>query len=258
MCRRVDYDRIAATYDRRYAAPRYAEAASFLTEWVERAPVGRPWLEVGCGTGHWLAQLGSPRRRALGLDRSGSMLAYAAIAAPEARLVRGDATQLPIANSSIGALLCMNALHHFEDKAGFVAEASRVLEPGGTFCSIGLDPHRGAPTWAIYDYFPGTRESDLARYPASGEIACWLERAGLVDCRARVAQHIRGRNTADRELSSPMLQKEGTSQLALLSDAAYRAGVGAIHSAAATARAAGEVLYLETDLELVAVTGRAP
>ena len=137
---RVDYDQIAENYDRRYQTDRYADAGRMLEEWIEESPRGR-LLEVGCGTGHWLDALGRPGQTVLGLDRSGGMLARARQAAPDARLVRGDAAPLPLASGSVAALLCMNAFHHFPDKPAFIAEAARVLAPGAAFCTIGLDPH---------------------------------------------------------------------------------------------------------------------
>ncbi len=255
MTRHVNYDQIAARYDRRYDGARYNEAARMLRAWIAAAPPGR-FLEIGCGTGHWLAELPSATRPALGLDRSAGMLARAASAAPRALLVRGEATRLPYADDCVTSLLCMNALHHFPDKPAFIAEAARVLAHGGAFCSIGLDPHRTPRSWPIYDYFEGTCETDQERYPAHQDVVRWLESAGFTDCGASAAQQIHIRNRAEDNLASPMMQKDGTSQLALLSDEAYAAGVAKIRAAAECAHAEDRTLYLETDLELMATTGR--
>jgi ubiquinone/menaquinone biosynthesis C-methylase UbiE len=247
----VDYDRIAANYDRRYQTDRYADAERMLKQWIEEAPPGM-LLEVGCGTGHWLASLAGPGRTVLGLDQSEGMLGVARRAAPNARLVRGAATQLPFADGSVEALLSMNALHHFPDKPGFVAEAARVLASGGAFCSIGLDPHRGQLRWPVYEYFEGTRATDLERYPACERIKGWLGDAGFASCAVQVGQHIRRSNPAPELLRSPMMRKDGTSQLSLLSDAVYEAGIDAIRADAERARRNGSELVLETDLELMA------
>ncbi len=248
---RVDYDQIAANYDRRYQTDRYADAGRMLEEWIEESPRGR-LLEVGCGTGHWLDALARPGRTVLGLDRSGGMLARARQAAPDARLVRADATPLPFVSGSVAALLCMNAFHHFPDKPAFIAEAARVLAPGEAFCTIGLDPHRGRPRWHVYKYFEGTLAADLQRYPSCEQIREWLVDAGFASCSTRVAQHIQTSTPAEAALSSPMTRKDGTSQLALLSDAAYESGIDAIRADAERARLAGRELVLETDLELIA------
>lgn len=251
--RRVDYDRVAAEYDRRYEGSRYAGAERFLREWIGTA---RRVLEVGCGTGHWLDALAAPGRRIFGVDRSAGMLAKARAALPAARVARAEALRLPFGDARFDAIVCVNALHHFPDKARFIEEAARVLTPGGAFCSIGLDPHRGARRWAVYEYFDGTLEADRRRYPPHEAIQRWLADAGFVDCRSAVANRVSERVPAERGLASPMMRKDGTSQLALLSDSAYRRGVRRIRDAMAGAEREGRVLELHAELELLATTGR--
>lgn len=252
--RRVEYDRIATTYDGRYRSDRYADADRMLRQWIADFPPGR-LLEVGCGTGHWLHALARPGWEVLGVDRSSGMLAVARKMAPRARLVRGEATPLPLAGRSVDALLCMNAFHHFPDKPGFIAEVSRVLNPGGAFCTIALDPHAGRARWPVYEYFEGTLASDLERYPPARQIRRWLREAGFSSIQTQVAQHIRTSTPASAALRSPMMRKDGTSQLALLSDDAYERGIQAIQRKSGLARKAGSDLVLETDLELMATLG---
>ena len=66
-----------------------------------------------------------------GLEPSGPMLLRARGAAPRARLARGRAEQLPWRDATFDRVFCVNALHHFSDRAQFFAEARRVLKPGG-------------------------------------------------------------------------------------------------------------------------------
>ena len=47
------------------------------------------------------------------------------------RVVRGDATRLPLGSSRFEACLSQEAFLHVEDKAAVLAEAHRVLAPGG-------------------------------------------------------------------------------------------------------------------------------
>jgi hypothetical protein len=56
MAFRVQYDAIAATYDRRYVQNDYSGVAKALTDFAGSESAGRV-LEVGCGTGHWLRLL---------------------------------------------------------------------------------------------------------------------------------------------------------------------------------------------------------
>jgi SAM-dependent methyltransferase len=69
--KRVDYDGVAAIYDQRYENNRFDGTSAALTEFVGSA---RDIGEVGCGTGHWLAELASPTRVLVGIDLSEGML----------------------------------------------------------------------------------------------------------------------------------------------------------------------------------------
>ncbi|MBI1925498.1 hypothetical protein HYR99_14750, partial [Candidatus Poribacteria bacterium] len=56
-------------------------------------------------------------------------------------------------------------------------------------------------------------------------------------------------------LADPILQKHGTSQLALLTDEAYAAGMARIKEAIANAEAAGETLVFPVDISIGMVSG---
>ncbi|MBN1666841.1 MAG: class I SAM-dependent methyltransferase, partial [Anaerolineales bacterium] len=123
---RLNYDPIAATYDRRYHENRLPGVSAALTDLVHMYP-DQPVLEVGCGTGHWLAGLDGKRNPVWGLDSSRGMLSQAHKQAPGARLGRATARQLPYANDSFGVIFCVNALHHFDQPQAFLTEAWRAL-----------------------------------------------------------------------------------------------------------------------------------
>jgi ubiquinone/menaquinone biosynthesis C-methylase UbiE len=88
----LDYDGIAPTYDRRYAANDYSGITATLRDF---AFDGSRVLEVGCGTGHWLEVMRGWGCRVGGLDPSAQMLARATQRNPAAMLVRGRAEWLP-------------------------------------------------------------------------------------------------------------------------------------------------------------------
>jgi ubiquinone/menaquinone biosynthesis C-methylase UbiE len=193
-------------------------------------------LEAGCGTGHWLSKLSDVAPRAYGIDYSREMLRVARGRDLALELVQATAEMLPFRAGSFDLIFCVNAVHHFERTAEFAAEARRLLRPDGLLAVIGMDPHHGRDCWCVYDYFPETRMIDLARYPSSGQIADAMLRAGFarVDCRmaCRFEQTRVGRDVLD----DPELQRNGCSQMALLTDRQYAAGIDRIKSAIALAR----------------------
>ena len=150
MTDRVDYDKVADAYDQRWVANRYDGVAATLVRFIGGVPPIDA-VEVGCGTGHWLVAIRDRVRTAAGLDVSMNMLRRAQAAAPRAHLVRGRAEQLPWAAATFDRIYCVNALHHFQDAEAFIGEARRVLRLGGSFLTVGLDPHTGLDQWWVYD-----------------------------------------------------------------------------------------------------------
>ena len=121
---------------------------------------------------------------------------------------------------------------------------------------IGMNPHAGRDRWYLYEYFPDTRETDLRRYPSSGTIMGWMIAAGFERVAWRVAAHILDTRVGQHVWDDPMLHKHATSQLAVLSDDAYAAGVARIEAALAGATAAGTELVFPVDISLAMVIGR--
>jgi SAM-dependent methyltransferase len=175
-----------------------------------------------------------------------------------ATLVQGCAEALPFDDASFDRVACVNAIHHFEDVARFVAEARRVLRPGGRVLSIALDPSLGRDRWAIYDHFAPTRDLDLARYPKTGALRDMLAAAGFVGPRTDIAEHILRTVPAREALERGLLAQHVTSQLAILRDEQYEAGLASIRAAAADAEARGETLQLLSDLYLYATSATVP
>jgi 2-polyprenyl-6-hydroxyphenyl methylase / 3-demethylubiquinone-9 3-methyltransferase len=92
-------------------------------------------LDVGCGGGFLSNHLGALGHLVTGLDASGDALGIARRfdATGRVRYQRGDALQLPFANASFEAVCAMDFLEHVEAPDQVIAEASRVLRPGGVF-----------------------------------------------------------------------------------------------------------------------------
>jgi ArsR family transcriptional regulator len=145
----------AAAYFARNAA-RWDEIRSLYvseTE-VESAILGalgdeQPGLlvDLGAGTGRMLTLLGSRAGRSIGLDLSQQMLNIARLQVGEAglqacELRHGDifATGLP---DGVADLVTVHqVLHYLGDPAAAVAEAARLIGPGGRLMIIDFAPHR--------------------------------------------------------------------------------------------------------------------
>jgi SAM-dependent methyltransferase len=123
-------------------APRYAYRYSlpfsrlFQQDWHARmialVPKGATQvLDLGCGTGFFLAELNQSYPRAVGLDISEDMLLVSRQYVPDARLVVGDAERLPFGDGSFDAVFCKGSLHHTRKHVDFLANCRRVLKPDG-------------------------------------------------------------------------------------------------------------------------------
>jgi len=121
-----------------------------------------------------------------------------------------------------------------------------------------MDPHRGRDRWYLYDYFVGTSATYLGRFPSGGAVLDWMVAAGFDRVEWCLAENIVHQHVGRAVLRDPILQKHGTSQLALLTDEAYAAGLGRIETALAEAEAAGKTLVFSVDISLTMVTGRVP
>lgn len=106
----------------------------------------RDLIDIGTGTGRMLEILSPLVGYALGIDQSREMLAVARVNLERAglpnSLVRlGDMYQLPLADNSFDAAIIHQVLHYADRPAAALAEAARVLRPGGTLVVVDFAPH---------------------------------------------------------------------------------------------------------------------
>ena len=164
--------------------------SGYLLETVDFAAwAGRDVLEVGCGSGLDLVRFARAGARVTGVDVARAAIeltdGYCRVAGVEARLIEADGASLPLPPGSFDLVYCMAVLPFAEDPAAMVAEAHRVLRPGGQAIFMvynrrswmtllarfrgGLGGHSDAPAFRLYD----ARAFDqlLAPFPERRQVA---------------------------------------------------------------------------------------
>ncbi len=103
-------------------------------------------LDVGTGTGRLLEILAPRIGAGLGVDASRAMLALARVRLADAAFSHcqfrlADMCALPLGDACFDLVVLQMVLHYAEAPALVVAEAARVLAPGGRLVVVDLAPH---------------------------------------------------------------------------------------------------------------------
>lgn len=103
-------------------------------------------LDLGTGTGRMLELFGAQAARGLGLDLSPDMLAVARANLERAGLAhctvrQGNIFRLDLPPHSFDTVILHQVLHFLDDGARALAEAARVLRPGGRLLVVDFAPH---------------------------------------------------------------------------------------------------------------------
>ncbi len=137
---------------------------------------GARYVDLGTGAGLLLPALLECARQVVAVDASPAMLALArrtaggAAARCDFRL--GDLGHLPLADGEADGVVACMVLHHVSDPAGALAEAARVLAPGGQLAVVDLEQH--------HDERLREQAADLWLGFAVGDLEGWLHQAGVV------------------------------------------------------------------------------
>jgi ArsR family transcriptional regulator len=100
--------------------------------------------DLGCGTGVLAATMAPHVERVVAVDGNADMLAIAAQRLggnPSVELREGRLEQLPVADGELDAAVLFLVLHYVADPAVVLAEAARVLAPGGRLLIVDMAPH---------------------------------------------------------------------------------------------------------------------
>jgi ArsR family transcriptional regulator len=100
--------------------------------------------DLGCGTGQVAAALAPFVRGVIAVDQSRAMLAAARVrlkGMDNVELRSGDLEELPIEDRALDAAVLLLVLHYVVDPPRALAEARRVLKPGGRLLVMDMTPH---------------------------------------------------------------------------------------------------------------------
>ncbi|OBI63649.1 SAM-dependent methyltransferase [Mycolicibacterium fortuitum] len=112
-------------------------------------------VDVGCGPGTAARVAARRAARVTGVDPSSTMLRIARLVTPKRAPVtwsEGTAETLPVADGSATVLWALATVHHWQDVDEAVAEARRVLAPGGRLIAIERQSPDGATGLASHGW----------------------------------------------------------------------------------------------------------
>ena len=171
------FERIAPIWDEErslHASATTVEAA--ILDVIGDRPLGRV-LDVGTGTGRMLQMLTAHADRAVGLDTSHSMLSVARanlerLGVQGWELRQGDVHSPPLDRASFDLVVIHQVLHYLDDPARALAEAARMVAPGGHLLVVDFAPHR-------HDFLRAAAHRRLGF--AHGQLRDWFDQSGF-DC----------------------------------------------------------------------------
>jgi ArsR family transcriptional regulator len=138
-------------------------------------------VDIGTGTGRMIELFGAQAESAIGVDRSPEMLRLAraklSAANSPADLRQGDMYALPLAAACADVVILHQVLHYAQQPSAAIAEAARLLAPGGRLLVVDFGPHEKEDLRSKHAH---------ARLGfADEQIANWFAAAGLRTAPAR-------------------------------------------------------------------------
>jgi ubiquinone/menaquinone biosynthesis C-methylase UbiE len=141
---------MAETYERdepHFRPENKARVQANLLHIAQRTGTGR-LLDVGCGTGFVISLLAETFDEIHGIDPTPAMLQRVDASRGNITLHEGVAEQLPFPDGSFDLVTAYSVYHHLADHRPALAEAARVLRPGGVLY-VDLEPNRAF--WSAID-----------------------------------------------------------------------------------------------------------
>ncbi|WP_421852392.1 class I SAM-dependent methyltransferase [Oricola sp.] len=160
-----------------------AEASQALVDQIAAAlPKPGRILDVACGQGASTARLSQrfPPNDLTGINLSEAQIASARKRAPDCNFDVMSATELDFPDEHFDGVICVEAAFHFDTRDAFLAEAFRVLKPGGVL-TVSDILFRDLPGWFL-EFGQVPRANNLANIDAYR--ARWAS-TGFVDIETR-------------------------------------------------------------------------
>jgi SAM-dependent methyltransferase len=109
-------------------------------------------VDIGCGEGHVARRLVDRGASVVGVDPSRAQLANALEAGRDGvRYVQAMGERIPLRSGSVDGAVCCLVIEHVTDADALLAEAARVLSPGGRFVLIVNHPAFQGPGSGFVD-----------------------------------------------------------------------------------------------------------
>ena len=227
---RVDYDQMAARYDRGRALSLEGLEAwrAALAAWWP-PPSGRPVLDLGSGTGLFATAIATWfDAHVVAVEPSAEMRRQAQQVRPHNRVayLGGRAERLPLRDGCCGGAWLSTVIHHLGDLPGCARELRRVLHPGSRVLIRSSFPGRHAGI-TLFRFFPGagriadtfpTVEATVAAFVTAGFVFERLQQVPQVSAPSLRAAMERVRLRADSALQ-PLPDEEFAQGLAALEQA---------------------------------------
>ncbi|WP_437780009.1 flavin reductase [Sorangium sp. So ce1097] len=176
-------------FDRMQAEGPYATLIDELVTFVDPGVEDR-CLDLGCGTGRLTREMGRRCHEAIGIDATTAMVERAtqrakALGLDNVTFREALATRLPFPDASFDVVTSSNLLLHVPEPGAVLAEASRVLRPGGRLAL--LEPAAVMNRIAMAGYLRGHRYNP----PTAHAMLAWADAAEVT------YRHTEDRLTAD-------------------------------------------------------------
>jgi SAM-dependent methyltransferase len=155
-----------APFYHEYAGRLTSEATRYLLDAVAIQP-GMRLLDMCCGPGYGAGEAIARGASACGIDLAPAMIEQARRRFPNAEFREGDAEALDFPDASFDAVICPFGLMHLGEPDRAMAEAFRVLKPGGRFAfAVWCAPERAELLGMALDVILPMADRDVPLPPA--------------------------------------------------------------------------------------------